>query len=147
LLELEQIQEMAGEGVEFGSHGMGYRSLPGLDDSALMRDLSLSREVIEAVTGKPVRAFSYPYSHVDARAKKAVRATGYQCAFAVNEGPLLATRNPRPMEDPPCECHRKSALSDIRRKAQRIGKTLPLSLVLHSQVSVSRHEFQSYSGA
>jgi len=93
LLELEQIQEMAGEGVEFGSHGMGYRSLPGLDDSALMRELSLSREVIEAVTGKPVRAFSYPYSHVDARAKKAVRATGYECAFAVNGGHLLATRD------------------------------------------------------
>jgi len=46
------------------------------------------------------------------------------------------------MKYPPCECHRKSARSDIRRKAQRIGKNLPLSLVLHSQVSVSRHEFQ-----
>jgi hypothetical protein len=33
---------------------------------------------------------SYPYSHVDARTKRAVHAAGYTCAFAVNGGPFRA---------------------------------------------------------
>jgi peptidoglycan/xylan/chitin deacetylase (PgdA/CDA1 family) len=64
-----------------------------LADRDLAREVQDPREVIQGVTGRPVRALSYPYSHVDARVKYAVQAAGYSCAFAVNSGPFHAARD------------------------------------------------------
>jgi len=90
LLVPEQIREMAGGGIDFGSHTLHHCSLPSLDDRALAEELGRSREVIAGITGRPVFALSYPYSHVDARVKEAVQDAGYGCAFAVNDGPFHA---------------------------------------------------------
>ena len=88
LLHPDEIREMAAEGMEFGSHTLTHRSLPGCSEEDLSRELVESREHIAAITRTPVRTFSYPYSHVDERVKRAVRQSGYACAFAVNSGPL-----------------------------------------------------------
>lgn len=93
LLQPEQIREMAAHGIEFGSHSLEHSSLPQLTDGELRRQLEESKAAIEASTGRPVRAFSYPYSHVDARVKAALRASGYSCGFTVNDGPLRATQD------------------------------------------------------
>lgn len=90
LLEPEHIRAMAEGAVEFGSHTMRHSSLPSLSDRELTEELVRSRELIEVAAGRPVRALSYPYSHVDERVKRAARGTGYSCAFAVNGGPLRA---------------------------------------------------------
>lgn len=88
LLDPSHIEEMAAGRIEFGSHTLTHRSLPGLDDAALGEELRASRKAIEQVARKPVRAFSYPYSHVDHRVKLAVQDAGYACGFAVNSGPF-----------------------------------------------------------
>ncbi len=90
LLDSTHIRAMADAGVEFGSHTLFHSSLPQLPDDDLRAELRDSKAAIEAVTGMPVRAFSYPYSHVDARVKSALREAGYACGFAVNDGPLSA---------------------------------------------------------
>lgn len=94
LLAPGEIREMGSAGIAFGSHTLTHASLPGLSGDELERELRGSKERIEEITGEPVWAFSYPYSHTDARVRKAVRDAGYACAFAVNSGPLT------PWEDP-----------------------------------------------
>lgn len=94
LLTPTQITRMAGNGIEFGSHTLTHRSLPGVSESELKAEVEGSRREIERVTGLAPRAFSYPYSHVDQRARRALREGGYQCAFAVNGGPFHANRDP-----------------------------------------------------
>jgi peptidoglycan/xylan/chitin deacetylase (PgdA/CDA1 family) len=91
LLEPNHIAEMAGGGIDFGSHTLTHRSLPSLDDDELREELEGSRAAVERVTGKQVRAFSYPYSHLDTRVKSALQAAGYECGFAVNGGPYHST--------------------------------------------------------
>ena len=93
LLTPDQIVRMAGQGVEFGSHTLTHRSLPGLDDGQMHAEVAGSRTMIQQVTGVAPRSFSYPYSHVDQRTKDALRDAGYVCAFAVNGGPY------RPAQD------------------------------------------------
>ncbi len=88
LLTPGQIAEMAGHGIEFGSHTLTHRSLPGLSDKDLYAELMDSKANIEHITGSGSRAFSYPYSHIDGRSKNALRSAGYLCAFAVNGGPF-----------------------------------------------------------
>jgi peptidoglycan/xylan/chitin deacetylase (PgdA/CDA1 family) len=90
LLERDHVREMVEGGIEFGSHTLRHSSLPSLSDRELTEELVRSRELIEDAAGRPVRALSYPYSHLDERVKRATRETGYSCAFAVNGGPLRA---------------------------------------------------------
>lgn len=94
LLTPSQISRMAGNGIEFGSHTLTHRSLPGTSEAELKAEIEGSRSEIERVTGLTPRAFSYPYSHVDRRTKLTLREAGYQCAFAVNGGPFHAHRDP-----------------------------------------------------
>jgi peptidoglycan/xylan/chitin deacetylase (PgdA/CDA1 family) len=94
LLMPDQIREMAEGGIEFGSHSLTHRSLPGLSDSQLEDEVVGSKRVIEEVTGRPVTAFSYPYSHIDERTKRAVQAAGYSVAFSVESGPFCTAADP-----------------------------------------------------
>lgn len=94
LLNKGHIREMVEGGIEFGSHTMGHSSLPALSDRDLDHELVRSREKIEEATGRPVRAISYPYSHVDERVKRAARGSGYSWGFAVNGGPFHAGTDP-----------------------------------------------------
>jgi peptidoglycan/xylan/chitin deacetylase (PgdA/CDA1 family) len=94
LLMPHQIREMAEGGIEFGSHSLTHRSLPGLSDAQLEDEVVGSKRVIEKVTGCPVTAFSYPYSHIDEKTKRAVQAAGYRVAFSVESGPFRTAADP-----------------------------------------------------
>lgn len=94
LLHEEEIKEMSTAGIAFGSHTLSHVSLPGLTAEMLRAEVVGSRDAIRGITGVPVTAFSYPYGHVDERARAMVREAGHACAFAVNGGPF------RPATDP-----------------------------------------------
>jgi peptidoglycan/xylan/chitin deacetylase (PgdA/CDA1 family) len=94
LMARTHIEELSGQGMEFGSHTMTHKRLPLLSDEELNQELVESRRVIEAIVGRPVDAFSYPYSALDARAKQAVSNAGYRWAFAVNSGPVHYSQDP-----------------------------------------------------
>jgi peptidoglycan/xylan/chitin deacetylase (PgdA/CDA1 family) len=94
LLSPDQIREMADAGMQFGSHTLTHASLPDLSNSRLADELVGSKQAIENVTGRPVMAFSYPYSHIDERSKRAVRDAGYSIAFSVESGPFRTFTDP-----------------------------------------------------
>lgn len=74
LMTWAQIKDLANQGVSFGSHGMNHPILTGRTDSELAHELSESKRLIEAETGREVRFFCYPYGRYNERVRRAVSA-------------------------------------------------------------------------
>ncbi len=73
----------AGEGdlVEIGSHTVTHPYLTRVSPAEQAREISESKRVLEALTGRPVRYFAYPGGDYDGAALERVRNSGYEAAF------------------------------------------------------------------
>ena len=82
----DDLRALAERGVEVGSHTLTHRSLPGLSDHELDRELRESRALIEDQLGRPCRYFAYPWGEHDDRVRTATETAGYEAAFALRGG-------------------------------------------------------------
>jgi peptidoglycan/xylan/chitin deacetylase (PgdA/CDA1 family) len=92
-LDWERLRALARDGWEIGSHTVTHPYLTTLDDAALERELSASREAVEAAMDTGCASIAYPYGDVDARVVEAARRAGYRAAAALparwlTDGPL-----------------------------------------------------------
>lgn len=89
-LNWEQVQAMAGDGIEFGSHTVTHPVLSRVSDAgSLDHELSESRMEIERRTGQPVVALAYPVggqSAINDRVIDAVARAGYRMALTYESG-------------------------------------------------------------
>ncbi len=83
LLSASGVPELTLAGMEVGSHGATHVRLAALPARQLADEIATSRTLLTALTGAPVRGFAYPYGSMDAAARQAVRAAGYEYACAV----------------------------------------------------------------
>ena len=60
-LAAREIRELAGKGVEFGSHTVSHPQLQGLSRNKIVHELAGSKSSIEDIIGSLVSSFSYPY--------------------------------------------------------------------------------------
>jgi peptidoglycan/xylan/chitin deacetylase (PgdA/CDA1 family) len=89
LLDRAGVRELAAAGVEIGSHSVSHPHLAGMPASKQASQAGDSRKHLEDLLGGPVRGFAYPYGSMDAAARHAVGAAGYDYACAV-EAPMTA---------------------------------------------------------
>ncbi len=82
----EQLDELAGEGWEIGSHTRTHPKLTALDDAALAEELAASRELLAERMGDG-RTLAFPYGDNDRRVQAAARETGYEAAAGLRPGP------------------------------------------------------------
>lgn len=61
-LAWEEIRELQGGGIEFGSHTVSHPKLHGMPQASLQQEFRDSKAAIEDATGKSVACFSYPYA-------------------------------------------------------------------------------------
>ena len=66
--------------IEIGAHTVSHPSMPELSTRDLEREIVTSRNVCEAMTGRAVTGFAYPYGDHSATAAAAVRAAGFSYA-------------------------------------------------------------------
>jgi peptidoglycan/xylan/chitin deacetylase (PgdA/CDA1 family) len=78
-----QLDALASDGWEVGSHTCTHPRLTELDDTALIAELRRSRDACERRLGRPCRSLAYPYGAVDPRVVEAARAAGYEAAGAL----------------------------------------------------------------
>jgi peptidoglycan/xylan/chitin deacetylase (PgdA/CDA1 family) len=83
LLTSSGVRELASAGIEIGSHTATHLPLAGADPGQLRAEIESSRSSLAALLGAEIRGFAYPYGSMDAAARRAVRAAGYDYACAV----------------------------------------------------------------
>jgi peptidoglycan/xylan/chitin deacetylase (PgdA/CDA1 family) len=105
-----ELEELADDGWEVGSHTRTHPRLTQLDDEALDRELRESRETCERALGRPCRSLAYPYGDFDARVMRAAASAGYEAA--VIEG--LA--RPSMLAWPRVGVYRKNSMLAFRMK-------------------------------
>jgi peptidoglycan/xylan/chitin deacetylase (PgdA/CDA1 family) len=99
LLDEAEARALYEGGMELGAHSLTHADLRGLDDGSLEQELVDSRAGVEAITGRPCRTMAYPCGLWNERVAGAVRAAGYELAWAWLPGPwnpLAAPRLPAP---------------------------------------------------
>lgn len=74
LLDWSAIAELAGAGVEIGSHSRTHPDLRGLSDDRLADEVVASADRIAAETGRRPGSFAYPYGRLDERVRDRVAA-------------------------------------------------------------------------
>lgn len=99
MLGWEGLRELAGSGVDIGSHTLSHPDLSTLDGERLRIELNDSRSLLEQNLGRPVVNFAYPYGRLTDETGKAVEAAGYKAACTTrsgfnreNESPFLLRR-------------------------------------------------------
>ena len=79
------IEQMAGHGIEFGSHTWSHGQLDEFGDEALAQDLSDSRAAIKARVGR-CDSIAFPRACTSQRVLAAAAAAGYSFAFTIPAG-------------------------------------------------------------
>jgi peptidoglycan/xylan/chitin deacetylase (PgdA/CDA1 family) len=111
----EQVRQAQDDGLEIGAHTRMHPRLVEIDDEdALREEVRGSREDLEALLGRPVSAFAYPYGLADERATAAVEEAGFEIALTVEN--RRATLVDDPMVMPRIEiCGTDSPLRFLRK--------------------------------
>jgi peptidoglycan/xylan/chitin deacetylase (PgdA/CDA1 family) len=76
----EELRGLADGGWEIGSHTCSHPRLTQIDDDALERELTVSREVCAERMGRPCESIAYPYGDHDDRVVEATGRAGYSAA-------------------------------------------------------------------
>lgn len=86
LMTQEQILELAGKGVEFGSHTATHAKLGELDEPMQREEIVRSKSQIETLLGKPCRTFCYPYGSLNQATPNLVKQAGYDLGISTKKG-------------------------------------------------------------
>jgi peptidoglycan/xylan/chitin deacetylase (PgdA/CDA1 family) len=88
------LASLAAEGVDVGAHGYHHLQVTETlfkdDPKAFMDEIYKSKRKSEALSGKFVLAYAYPYGVLSPRTKSEVRKAGFSAAFAVKPGFVYA---------------------------------------------------------
>lgn len=76
----EEIRAIRSAQITFGSHTLGHASLTALSPDEKVREIRVSAEVCETLTGAKPRAIAYPFGDFDAESERIAEEAGYECA-------------------------------------------------------------------
>ncbi len=83
LLSWTQVRELAGSGIEIGSHSHTHPMLDAIPATRAEEEIRRSRTILEDGLGSAVTSFAYPHGYHSAAIKAMVRGSGYTAACAV----------------------------------------------------------------
>ncbi len=93
-LSRSELSELAaGKFVDIGGHTVNHPALSHLGADEQRREISADRSALQAITGKPISAFAYPFgteSEFDSTTVSCVGAAGYDIACANIPAPIKA---------------------------------------------------------
>lgn len=98
MLDRPAVGELAASGlIELGAHGHGHAILTRVAPRRADEEIERSVRAVEALTGKPCRAFAYPNGGPEdfgPAAVETLKRLGVQAAVTTIEGPNLAPTDP-----------------------------------------------------
>lgn len=127
LMSDEQINEASSMGFEIGAHSCNHHDLIKLDHAEAKREVLRSKDNIEAILGREIISFAYPYGRVNGEIQSIVKNAGFSFGCGVYTGPPKFNENP----------------FDIRRI--EIDQTTSLSRFLLGLMTPLEYIFWSYN--
>ena len=111
------------QGCEIASHGLTHRVLAGLSQNDIARELTLSRQKLEAFCGQSVTGFRAPFLKMPPNWFKALEQAGYRYDSS------LGHAGPSPRNRPPAQWHmeKHGGIVEIPVTSLRTG-WIPFSL-------------------
>lgn len=95
ILRTDEVRTLARSPlIEIGAHTRSHASLPLLDDTLMFDEILGSRAACEALSGKPVSGFTYPFGDIDDRCPAVVASLGFEYACTTIGGRITETSNP-----------------------------------------------------
>ena len=89
IMSEEQVRALPADLISVASHSVTHPHLPEVNGNTLKWEMVHSRERLEAITGRPVLFFSYPYGEWSSREERAAREAGYEETFTIEPIPSL----------------------------------------------------------
>jgi len=124
VLTAAELQQLASSPwITIGAHGRSHSSLAALDSGTQHGEAAHSRRELEAITGRRVTLFSYPFGNRDdfsATTVEAVRAAGYDYACSGSPAPVRPDFDP--YDVPRCEIIDEGPLTFSRRLARYLSR-------------------------
>ena len=90
-LDRDEVASLPGYGVEIGSHAVDHGSLGRLDAAGVADQLWRSKHELEALSGREVRAFAYPFGtrrDFNAASRAEAERAGYRACFTSQHGAI-----------------------------------------------------------
>ena len=82
-LSREEILNLAGEGVRFGSHGHRHLNLSECGAETLRGEFSDSKKILEDILGCEIDSISYPFGGINERVIETAAESGYRNGFTM----------------------------------------------------------------
>lgn len=118
-LKPKMIMKMSQSGlIEFGAHTVTHDQLTGLSDSEQIWQITKSKEDLERMLGRPVKAFSYPYGVYNDKTITFVRNAGF--SHAVTTRCSLANLDESLFELPRLEVLSHTDLEQFKHMIQQV---------------------------
>ncbi|HYJ48088.1 MAG TPA: polysaccharide deacetylase family protein, partial [Pyrinomonadaceae bacterium] len=86
-LSRADILEMAGYGIEFGSHSLNHKWLHQLPVEEIRFEVEESKRQLEELLQKPCKVFAYPAGYFNEEARRVVEGAGHVGAVTTHYGP------------------------------------------------------------
>jgi peptidoglycan/xylan/chitin deacetylase (PgdA/CDA1 family) len=86
MMTVEELREVAAQGVEVGAHTVTHPDLSTLGYDACLREMTESREILETVLGRSPRTLAYPFCRYGPEAIAAARDAGFSLAVTCERG-------------------------------------------------------------
>ena len=86
LLNWDEVREMAGKGITFGSHSVSHRIMTQIPLSDVKMELIDSRKTMLEQGIKPIPVFCYPNGNFDRAIQELVKESGYLAAVGCEVG-------------------------------------------------------------
>jgi peptidoglycan/xylan/chitin deacetylase (PgdA/CDA1 family) len=107
----DQIQELVDHGMEIGSHGYTHEFLPLMNQDEIIREMEEPRNVLEAVTKRPVNIFAFPGGHYNRDVLNLLPVCGYKGACSCLQGLNQFGENPWLLKR--IEVRKKTSMEDF----------------------------------
>ncbi len=95
LMNWDMIQELSSSGIYFGAHSVTHLPLTSLSIEDAVRELAISRTILEGAINKKIKAFAYPYGATDEAIAHLAGACGYIAGLTCDS--RLSTFKDNPM--------------------------------------------------
>lgn len=85
-LTSSELQQLSGEGMEIGSHGLDHVFLTRLNEEGLRHQMTESKKRLEEILKKEISFFSIPRGRYNRRTLEAIKQSGYRAACTSDIG-------------------------------------------------------------